>query len=425
MQQVPLAMQFSGPICPPVGAPPPPLTASQQLAGAKEAEPGTYISGHIIENNVVTKIATPYSSGPIACPYQCGRTFKHATQKAIHVRKAHTFERPFVCKVEGCNKAFFSSGDLKTHTQTHSGDRPFKCSYCDKALSSRNALKVHVKALHTLERPFKCEYPGCSITYMTRIDLDRHLKKHQKWEDKEEKLKTKQMERRVERSEKKVADLQSKLSRFESKGERRSAPTSVGRLIPIKPGDHLPEGAVAVFVPNMTNASIPVDKFQVIRRPVVKRAKKKDDELPGGMGEPQGAPPMPLAPAALPVGARPVWQEGTTLDQFAGVAAQMDAQVAAGAVQPVSAAHAAVAQAVVHQQQMHMVSPEGADDARGVKRQRAPTDPERAQKQKAKKEVDGKLRQIWEERGLAAQVPYQSWRRGLSSQEVNKLTAGM
>ena len=47
-------------------------------------------------NNVVTRISTPYSTGPLPCPYGCGRSFKHATQKAIHVRKAHTGERPFV-----------------------------------------------------------------------------------------------------------------------------------------------------------------------------------------------------------------------------------------------------------------------------------------------------------------------------------------
>ena len=54
-----------------------------------------------IVNNVVTKISTPYSTGHIPCPFGCGRSFKHATQKAIHVRKVHTGERPFVCKVEG------------------------------------------------------------------------------------------------------------------------------------------------------------------------------------------------------------------------------------------------------------------------------------------------------------------------------------
>ena len=45
-----------------------------------------------IVNNVVTRISTPYSTGHIPCPYGCGRSFKHATQKAIHVRR-HTLAR--------------------------------------------------------------------------------------------------------------------------------------------------------------------------------------------------------------------------------------------------------------------------------------------------------------------------------------------
>ena len=54
---------------------------------------------------------------------------------------------------------------------------------------SRNALKVHIKALHTLERPFKCEVPDCGMTYMTRLDLDRHSKKHAKALERQEKQK--------------------------------------------------------------------------------------------------------------------------------------------------------------------------------------------------------------------------------------------
>jgi uncharacterized C2H2 Zn-finger protein len=42
----------------------------------------------------------------------------------------------------------------------------------------------YTAALHTLDRPFKCEVPNCGMTYMTRLDLDRHVKKHNKWEQK-------------------------------------------------------------------------------------------------------------------------------------------------------------------------------------------------------------------------------------------------
>ena len=47
-----------------------------------------------------------------------------------------------------------------------------------KAFRTRNALKTHVKSLHTLERPFLCTHPGCGMTYMTKIDLQRHMVRH-------------------------------------------------------------------------------------------------------------------------------------------------------------------------------------------------------------------------------------------------------
>jgi KRAB domain-containing zinc finger protein len=76
---------------------------------------------------------------------------------------------------------------LKSHEKTHSGAREHVCGTCGKALSSRNALKVHERALHTLDRPFKCEVPECGMTYMTRLDLDRHAAKHAKNKAREEK----------------------------------------------------------------------------------------------------------------------------------------------------------------------------------------------------------------------------------------------
>ena len=37
------------------------------------------------------------------CQY-CGREFNHAVNRTLHIRRAHTHERPFTCPVEGCDK---------------------------------------------------------------------------------------------------------------------------------------------------------------------------------------------------------------------------------------------------------------------------------------------------------------------------------
>ena len=129
------------------------------------------------------------------------------------VRKAHTGERPFECKHHGCGKRFFSSGDLKSHEKTHSGVKTHKCETCGKLLSSRNALRVHIRALHTLERPLKCDHPGCGVTYMTRADLDRHLAKHAKSEERERKQKMSELEKRAARAEKQLGNLRDKVAK--------------------------------------------------------------------------------------------------------------------------------------------------------------------------------------------------------------------
>eukprot|EP01083_Nonionella_stella_P009143 26459_1 len=87
---------------------------------------------------------------------QCDKVFPCQSQLKMHVR-THTGQRPYKCSYADCSKAFKGKSNLANHIRTHTGERPYKCNYtdCSKAFKQTGALNVHIRT-HTGEKPYEC-----------------------------------------------------------------------------------------------------------------------------------------------------------------------------------------------------------------------------------------------------------------------------
>ncbi|PSN64794.1 hypothetical protein BS50DRAFT_81703 [Corynespora cassiicola Philippines] len=116
----------------------------------------------------------PMSQEPIGADLDMDASLEYTgispeeVQRYISEQDATT--NKWTCLYPDCGKIFGRRENIRSHVQTHLGDRQYKCNGCGKCFVRQHDLKRHAK-IHTGNKPYKCP---CGAGFARQDALTRH-----------------------------------------------------------------------------------------------------------------------------------------------------------------------------------------------------------------------------------------------------------
>ncbi|KAH7921273.1 hypothetical protein BV22DRAFT_1038843 [Leucogyrophana mollusca] len=108
------------------------------------------------------------------CTYPgCTKSYTKPCRLAEHTR-SHTGERPFICTV--CQKSYLRESHLQAHSQSHKpeSERPLVCTTCEKRFWTLQHLHIH-EAIHSGAKTYACTKASCDKVFAKHHQLRDHL----------------------------------------------------------------------------------------------------------------------------------------------------------------------------------------------------------------------------------------------------------
>ncbi|CAN1218499.1 Transcription factor IIIA, partial [Linum perenne] len=118
---------------------------------------------------------------------ECGASFRKPAYLKEHLQ-SHSLERPFKCTVDDCHASYRRKDHLNRHLLQHEG-KLFKCPIesCSKEFAFQSNVKRHVQLLHgehcktndvEVPKQLVCEEPGLKLDSVEAVCLEPGCNKH-------------------------------------------------------------------------------------------------------------------------------------------------------------------------------------------------------------------------------------------------------